>query len=379
MNVLYIGHYRESSGWGEAAQHYIRALDHVGINVYPQHIRLQENLKEVHPRIQELEQQDISNIKFDHCIQYVLPHYMKYDSRFKKNIGLLDYETKNIKHTSWYSHLKLMDEIWCPCTSMCSDLSNTGLYKSTPWINKPIHFVPHVFDLSKYNKKYDELNIPQLKNKFVFYFIGEFSIRKRLAALLRAFHTEFSPHEPVELVLKVNKPNVDSETLAKEVVQFCNQIKENLRLYKDVNKYKPEIVITVHLGENELMSLHQMCDCFVISSYGEGWCIPGFDSMAMGNIVVSGNHGGMADYINHEKTGYLVDGRYEPVFGQHETFPEFGTAHEKWFDISVTDLMEKMRTAYNNKNSKIRYNAREHAKHYDYNTIGHKMKELLHV
>jgi glycosyltransferase involved in cell wall biosynthesis len=189
---------------------------------------------------------------------------MKYDSSFDKNIGFFVVETSNIKYTSWPGHLNLMDEIWVPCNSMIRDGFANG-------ITKPMKLVPHTFDMEEYKKKYDRLNLP-VANKFTFYFIGEFNRRKHISALIKAFHTEFSIEEPVELVLKVNKYGTSPEQLGNEIKSFCNSIKDGLKLYKDPSRYKPEIIITVDISREDMLRLHSTCDCFVAPSYGEAWC-----------------------------------------------------------------------------------------------------------
>ena len=122
---------------------------------------------------------------------------MKYDSSFKKNIGIFELESSNIQLTSWPARLNLMDEIWVPCTSMEKDCAAYGVTKKTL-------VVPHTFDTTVYEKEYTRLDLPTRKH-FTFYFIGEMNKRKHLSALIKAFHIEFTQQEPVELVIKVNK------------------------------------------------------------------------------------------------------------------------------------------------------------------------------
>lgn len=370
LNLLYISHHREATGWGQAARDYILALDAVGINVVPRAIRLGSPINTLPERLLKLENKSVSGC--DICVQHVLPNYMKYDSTFKKNIGLFVLETKNIEHTTWVDHLNLLDELWVPCTDM----------QYINGINKPIRVIPHTFDLNKYNREYNTLNIEQVRNKFTFYFIGEFGVRKHIAALLRAFHTEFSPEEPVELVLKLNKPGVEPEQLAKDVVEFCNKIKENLQIYKDLRRYKSEIIITVRLSEDDIMSLHKTCDCFVNPSHGDAWNIPLWESMAMGNIAISTAVGGPKDYIDSSRNGFLVSGSLEPVFGQRETVQEFGSSLESWFNVSISDLMKTMRRVYNlsqDKKNKIKMEAKSSSAQYSYDIIGRKMIEAINA
>lgn len=372
MKVLYIGHYKEASGWGQVARDNILALDKVGVQVVSRALKLGNPNAQLPDRIVQLEYQDPTNC--DICIQHILPHYMKYDSSFKKNIGIFELETTNIKLTSWPTHLNLMDEIWVPCNSMEDECAACGVTKKT-------FVIPHTFDTSEFATEYLKLNLP-INNKFVFYFIGEYNRRKHISALIKAFHTEFSPNEPVELVLKLSKFGMTTEALAEDVKNFCNGIKDGLRLYKDPQRYKPEIIITVNVSREDILRLHSTCDCFVMPSYGEALCLPLIDAMGMGKLVIASATGGMLDHIDSERNGFLVGGNTEPVFGQHEAFDDFGTSREQWFEISVLELMKTMRRVYEmapDKKDKVRMEARSSIKRYDYEIIGQKMKELLSV
>jgi glycosyltransferase involved in cell wall biosynthesis len=372
MKVLYIGHYKERSGWGQAARDYILAMDSVGIEVVPRAFPLGNPTATLSDRLIELENNNVEGC--DICVQHVLPHYMKYDSSFKKNIGLFVLETSGIKYTSWATHLNLMDELWVPCNSMIKDSATNG-------ITVPMKFVPHTFNTSTYDIEYPKLNLPT-KDKFVFYFIGEFNRRKHISALIKAFHTEFLPNEPVELVLKIGKFGTSSENLATDIKNFCNQIKDGLKLYKDPSRYKPEIIITVDISREDLLRLHSTCDCFVMPSHGESWCIPCYEAMAMGKLVIASATGGMLDYIDTERNGFLVGGCIEPVFGQIDTFEEFGTAREQWFDISVHQLMKTMRRIYEMPSERkqiISTEAKLSVKKYDYEKVGNLIKGILNV
>jgi glycosyltransferase involved in cell wall biosynthesis len=368
IKVLYIGHYKESSGWGRVTRDNILALDSANINLVTRSVDFQPTAQ-LPKRILELEQQKPEGCNI--CIQHVLPNYMVYSGEFDKNIGVFELETTNIKHTSWISHLNLMDEIWVPCTSMLSIVDDG--------VTAPVSVIPHACNSSIYDKRYPTLNIEKAKNKFVFYFIGEFNRRKHIASIIRAFHTEFRPEEPVELVLKVNKPGTDEKKLSTEVIEFISQIKDNLRIYPNKEDYKQEIIITVDISSEDILRLHSTCNCFVCSSFGEAWCHPAFEAMAMGNIVVSSKVGGIADYIQHEHNGFLIGGRHEPVFGQYETVPEFGTSREQWFNVDINELAQYMRTAYATDTTELQTNAKQQAKKYDYYFIGQQMREKLYA
>ena len=60
MKTLFVGVYRDGTGWGNAAQNYILALDAANVDVVPRHIKLNNNQADVPERILELEKKDIS-------------------------------------------------------------------------------------------------------------------------------------------------------------------------------------------------------------------------------------------------------------------------------------------------------------------------------
>ena len=75
MKVLYVGCYRDGTGWGQAATDYILAMDSVGIDVVPRPVKLNKNNIPIPNRITELERKDSSGAEV--CIQHILPHLMK--------------------------------------------------------------------------------------------------------------------------------------------------------------------------------------------------------------------------------------------------------------------------------------------------------------
>ena len=54
MKVLYIGNYRDGTGWSQAAIDYILSMDFVGFNVVPRPIKLNSNQVALPERILEL-------------------------------------------------------------------------------------------------------------------------------------------------------------------------------------------------------------------------------------------------------------------------------------------------------------------------------------
>jgi glycosyltransferase involved in cell wall biosynthesis len=219
-------------------------------------------------RILELEGRSSANP--DVVIQNVLPHMMDYNGKIAKNIGLYYTETTKFSTSGWPERINTMDEAWVVNHQAKLASEDSG-------VRKPIHVVAQPCDISKFRRSYNELPFKQVvRDKFIFYTIGETNRRKHLDALIKAFHIEFSPEEPVELLIKTTPVGVRG---AQEIAHQCNEIKQYLKLYPSIEHYKQEIIIVDHWSDEKVAQLHNMCDCFVSASYGEAWCIPAFEAL----------------------------------------------------------------------------------------------------
>lgn len=369
MKVLYIGAYRSiPDGWGQAAIQHILALDAVGVDVVCRPLIYKpDNRPDLSLKILELENKQVNGCT--HCVQHILPQHMSYDSRIK-NVALFACETSNFNSSIWPRVLSWMDSLWVINPHMKEACRNSGL------INKPIHVVPHPIDIKKYNRVIPPLKIEQLHNKFVFYFVGEFVRRKNLATLVKAFNLEFRKNEPVELLIKTNVP-------FDNVRKFCDDIKQGMKLFKDLKDYPQELILTDRLTEEQLLQLHSACDCLVIPSYGEAYCLPIVDAIGCGNSVIHTAKTGM-DILTDDTNNYQVSSRSEPAFGAIDTLMDIQSSRENWRSIDVAELAFKMRDMYKQKiNNKTKYlddrtNAMSRMeKLFSFDQIGNQMKQLL--
>jgi|TARA_Y100000588_G_scaffold220246_1_gene234169 glycosyltransferase involved in cell wall biosynthesis len=338
MKVLYIGCYRDHTGWGQAAIDYILAMDSVGIDVVCRPLKLNQTLgvEGIPQRILQLESKDSSGCNI--CIQHVLPHYLDYNGRFEKNIALYATETSNFKFSAWPQRINTLDEAW-----VISNQSKQASLDSG--INVPIKVIPHASDIRKFEKRYNPLDADELKDSFVFYFIGDLTVRKNITALLKAFHLEFDINENVEVLIKTSQYGISPDECAEKVRSICTQVKKNLKIYAELENYKEELIITDRLAEEDIYRLHTSCDCFVMPSYGEAWCIPAFDALGFGKTPICTDVGGMSDFLKNGG-GSLVPGSQEPVFGMTETFNDICTGHEDWTKIDIRKLQLEMRRIY---------------------------------
>tara|TARA_Y100001973_G_C5203928_1_gene339938 strand:+ start:1179 stop:2267 length:1089 start_codon:yes stop_codon:yes gene_type:complete len=359
MKVLYIGNYRDGTGWGNACVGNMLAMNAAGIDVVPRAISFEDTDSDYPQTIKDLEKKHSKkseNIDCDVVIQHTLPHLYSYDSRYK-NIGFFATESESFTTSGWQYYANMMDEIWVPSEQNKQAAKNSG-------VTVPIEVVPHSLDISSYSNT-DGARVQEMENSFTFGFVGEFIERKNLRALLRAFHMEFGPREPVNLFIKTSKASL-------EVVQkYCGHIRNGLKIR---NTYKEEIVIAGMLKKQDYISVLSQVDCFVMPSRGEAFCIPGLECMALGIPSLYTDGIGM-DYC----IGESIDSRLEPCFGATETLPNLDTAETAWREIDIIKLAKAMRSWYNSENMKssVRKDCLEQAKKYDHKSVGMKIKELL--
>ncbi len=371
MKVLYIGVYRDGTGWAQAAIDYILSLDAVGIEVVPRAFKLNAYDGPIPDRILELEQR--STIGCTHVIQHVLPQSMEYHGGFQKNIGLYASETTNFTSSSWANRLNMMDEVWVINEQMMEAAHASG-------VTVPITVIPHACNIEKFQQGYEPHKFRQEfgEEDFFFYTIGEFNRRKNFSALLRAYYTEFDPSEPAHLVAKINVPGQDKDQAAATFTKFCQDCKANLKLFNDPNTHKQIKVLSSRIDDIGILRLHNTCDCFVSPSHGEAWCIPSFEAMAFGKTPIVTNWGGFRQYMTGE-TGWLIDYRMDQVHGVDNTFDDLFTGREEWASVSIQHLRSCMREAFENHALRAAKSEAGISKAYDftYEVIGERMEKAL--
>lgn len=368
MKILYIGHYKEGSGWSRAALDYISALDQNGFDVVCRNIKLTSTDYQIPERIRDLEVKKLEGI--DVCIQHVLPHHMVGTKKFKKNVGIFVSETDSIKHTSWLPYLQNMDQIWVPNSQNKDRLISDGITN--------VKVVPYAFDIEKYKTPRKNINLYSANNKFKFYYIGDLNDRKNLIGIIKAFNSEFCNGEQVALVIKIRKHGVPPKQLHDAFVKFSQQIKSQLRIHSKLERYPTEIVITAEADDNVIQDIHHTCDCFVGLSHGEGWSIPAFEAMCYGKTPICSNEGGPKDFIDgNPNSGKLIDGNYSVCYHSDPAFADIFTGKENWFEPSETLAKAAMRFYYENAANIDRTHGIKVAEQFSYSSVANKIKEVI--
>jgi hypothetical protein len=368
MKILYIAHYKESSGWSNAATQNVLALNSAGLDVVCRDIKLTNREYTPNPLIEELERKDLKDVT--DCIQHVLPHHICATQKFAgKNISNYVAESMFTQKNAWHTFLDLTDEIWVP--------NDTLKQNTEKFVNKPVNTVPYAFDTSVYKKEHQKVNFTNHNSSFKFYTIADINERKNLAAIIRCYYHTFKYHENTLLVLKLSKRGLPEETLRQSVARMCQQIQEEMRLYKDISRYPAVRIFTEIVPTDAIYSIHQSCDCFVGISHGEGWSIPAFDAMCFGNKPICSDEGGPKMFIdkNDDTSGTLISGSYSICNHSDSAFEHIFTGSEFWFSPDEQKICETMRERYNNRER--HKSPWDLGQQYSHEVIGQQMGELL--
>jgi len=334
MKILVISHHKEQSASGKAARELLLAMKSAGLDVVARAVKL-GLVGEVSKEIQELEEK--SSDGCDICVQYLLPHHMRFDGSFKKCIAYFDYEMDNFQSSGWTYSLDAFPEIWVASQESFRQLVQSGIKK------EKISIVPHSLNLKEFEGPFNKIVRGDTSYKFLF--VGDSNERKGLKDLILAFHSEFYVDEPVSLVIKTSKHGLSPKQTKENITNYINNIKVGMRIYPSPQSYKQEVIITERLTDKQMLDLHFSCNCLVFPSHGESFGYPIIESLAMGRPVVTNDIGAAPEFMIPE-IGYLCNSTKGPVHGMMDAFPHLGTGLELWSNIDIEDLKYGMRQLY---------------------------------
>ena len=294
MKVLYIGYYKENSDWGELTRNNILALDSAGVDVACRGVEMGASIQP-EGRILELEKKDIEDC--DVCIQHVFPDAVVGSTKFKKNIAILSNTFVSLRHSLAIDYLKQVDEVWLPNTSYeqnLKDLLNTKV-------------IPTPCDTEKFKRRYQDVNIPQVAGKFIFYAFINSADANSIDSIFSSFHSEFDYCDNVCLVVVVTDPTEEAKN---KVNQSAQVIKEQLNLNKNTSEFHREVIITdPQLDTGHLLAMHQSGHCFIgLTNNPSG--NHGFDAIGLGSRAILLDIGGNQNVLNAIDDEYVYPVSY---------------------------------------------------------------------
>ncbi len=244
--------------------------------------------------------------------------YHRFPKRIK-NVGVAVYETfEPPKH--WVAVLNTVDAVIVP------SLFDAEIFKEAG-VKKPIFHIPHCIDIKQFHPSIQSMFSYK---KFTFLFLGQWKERKGYRELLAAWVRTFSFEDPVQLVIKSDRPRVVN-AYVKRVLSRCDR--------------KPASIVidSKFYTDEELPSFIKSAHCFVSPTMGEGFGLPGLEAMALGIPVIITNHSGCKDYVTEENCFLLTPERFERRASM-DGIPQF--SNKRWAVISVDQISDRMRYVF---------------------------------
>ncbi|MFW6002293.1 MAG: glycosyltransferase family 4 protein [archaeon] len=369
MNIKWYGPILNGSGYAKANRDYIKSLlfhERTNIKIGEHKLISCERGKEKYYNFPIYEQLVKNDIDYDkvvyNCIPNQIPHLIEKD---KKSIGISTWETDRIPG-KWFDIINNLDLQIVPSSY------NADVYEFCG-INTPIKVIPHCIDIDYYQKERPSILPKELENHYKFLSVFQWTERKNPTCLLLSYLTEFKPNENVVLILRVYGSNHSMN----EQKRIINEIKTHIHNLNIQNT--PQIYfIGDQLTDDEMISLYNECDCFVLPSRSEGFGLPILEAMACKKPVISTNHGAVKELIIDNKNGFLIDSRDYPVCNMR-WINEYN-AYQIWGDPDPMHLRYIMRFLYENIDTGInmgKYGEIIARNKYSYKVIGEQLYDAL--
>jgi len=272
----------DSSGYGEMQRRIVLALEDLGWKIslrpFPSS---NANIDDVvnAPRLKKMEENPLPSPGSPHIFFGPAPMFRPNPNYY--NIGFTMTEVDRINQ-EWVIKSNAMNEVWVPSRFNYETFMSHGV--------RPEKL--HIMHLGIDTTHFKPPRRDSVKENFTFLSCFELIPRKACDILMEAFCEEFSPEDPVELVIKAfeNGGRYDPQGKALNVI-----------LSAVLKKYPHAPAITLRkeiLPYSELPTLYKNADCFISTSRGEGWNLPVMEAMACGMPVIALNWSGQTEFLN---------------------------------------------------------------------------------
>ena len=370
FSLSWAGAFYYPTGFGDEARNFVTAIN----SNFKTNIKIHNSLSVIYNipvNINDYLTEDIKSLTNTQLkdpivnIQHLLPELLQKDAKSVLNIGRTMFETDSLPK-DLVDICNTMDEIWVPSDFNIHTFSESGVDCSK------LFKIPGTIDLDLFDPdKTIPLDIPEIKDKFVFLSTFDFQPRKGWDILIKAFVEEFMGQNDVALLLKVFTFSSDmNSTVIKE------KIYSGIEQYYDLSKIPRIEIMDDFISTKEYPRLYKSVDCYVMPSRGEGWGRPYMEAMTMELPVIGTRWSANLEFMTDENSFLidcnLIDIRYD--------IPKF--KGRKWADPDFNHLKKLLRYVYENyQEAKIKGKiARQDIKRkYSYNKISRLiMKRLNH-
>jgi len=326
-DISYIS-FLNHSGYGQAARDYILSISrHTDHNLFLKPIGALPSLPgvsanqfaELKPFINR--KSPDSAITVLHCTPSISRRFQK---RCNRKIGFATFETYEPPQ-DWIRSLNDNDAVIAPSKFNFDTFAYAG-------VNKPMFHIPHSIDTVVFNHNVEPLT---KYDRFTFLFFGAWKLRKGYEGLIESWMLNFAKSKDVQLIIKTDKPSK-----AEKYIEISCKTFGHLR--RDI---APITVDKKVYDEFGLARLLKSVDCLIAPSLGEGFGLPGLQSLAVGTPVITTKFSGVLDYASDE-TCYMLEPNNFVLKSCLDDIPQF--RKHKWAIVSTTRISEAMNFVRNN-------------------------------
>jgi len=361
MRLVYLGQFRDVSGYAIAARGYLKALDTYlqnnpdafELKIYSpiaSSSRLEEAEKLLIERYEFENDQDLDNfISDDFSLLWHLPPPMINfgDERFQpspgcspsmakliqscnKSISLLAWETDKVP-LEW----KRAFDYYRPDKIITPSSWNSKIFRE---VCEQVDTVPHVIvddDMGS-----EPINLPiGLEDKFVVLSVSQWTQRKGFDRLLQSFFAELGDEKDALLLIKTfGSVTHNTDAIRNEIKYFKNT------LFLPGNEPvtgNNVVLMDQYIPKKYINWLYEQADVFALFSRGEGFGLPIAEALLHETPVIVPLWGGHTDFI-HPSAGFFVGGSWDTCTLR---IPPYGV-EGKWFETSIDAGRKKLREAY---------------------------------
>lgn len=351
-NIIYIGQFKDASGYGNAARGYLYLLDKF-LN------KEKYNLKTISLNF---EKQDFRNNKDINLIEkYELNDWQKFSNNNKYTVivhGLPNYCSIDLVNSLLNNKnclLKINLVAWETDNLPIhwKKIYNSNIYNRigvfSKWNQKifsdhtslPVYLIPHAI--------YDFYNLEKSFNNKTFniFSMSQWSHRKGFDILLKAYYQEFFNNTDVELFIKTYRNETlagSSETSEKDkIIQDITKIKNSITHYGQLPNCKVSLKTGV-VDNEEIKSYYDKATVFCSPTRGEGFGMTIAQAALSGIPCVVPSLGGHIDYLNPDTT-YWVDCSFEPLY--ELPYSIYSSCDMNFVEPSLSSTRKQLRKAYN--------------------------------
>ncbi len=277
------------------------------------------------------------------------PIYQNYSNNFIPNIDLVlnevnhhffyhQYNNPKIAYTVWestlypqhfFEKLKEFDQVWVPSKWQAECSIKQGLDPDK------IKIVPEGVDINTFKPSKFKQTPDYKDGRFKFLLFGRWDYRKSIQEIIEAFLKEFSPDEPIDLIISVDNP-YSNDGLSSTEERLAH-----------LNLQDPRIKIKHFPSREDYITFLQNGHVFVSCARSEGWNLPLIEAMACGTPSIYSNCSGQLEFAEGKGHPVKIIGEKPVASAKGNHFSEVAG---NYYKPDFQDLAKVMRKVYNNYN-----------------------------